>query len=784
MIKKLKIILISVTILLILLLFIPVKEPQRSYSTVLYSNDGNLLGAIIANDEQWRFPELDSVPYKFEKSIIYFEDQYFYKHPGVNPLSLFRALKQNLKAGKIVSGGSTLSMQLIRMTYNNPDRTVWQKIREIFNAFRLELNFSKKEILIKYTSNAPFGGNIVGLEAASWRYYGRKPHQLSWAESATLAILPNAPSLIRPGKNMQQLLKKRNFLLHKLYINNVLDSIEYELALMEKLPQKPHKLPSIAPHLLDRLNISNNEEKITSCIDYQLQKNVNRVVNRHYKNLSSNEIYNLAAIIVKIETGEVVAYVGNTSIKESKDHGNAVDIITAARSSGSILKPFLYAFMLDNGEILPESLVADIPTQMKGYSPKNYDLDYDGAVPASRALARSLNVPAVHMLHEFGVGRFLDYLRKMKFKYMNYSSDHYGLSLILGGAEVSLWDLAGAYSSFGRILNNYNFHSSTYSKKDFHEPILLKKDITLNKPSDFTENKQLISASSVWLTFEALLKVNRPSNELGWESFTSSHKLAWKTGTSFGFRDAWAVGVNKEYFVGVWAGNADGEGRPGLVGSIAAAPVMFEIFDLLPHSEWYDKPYDDLVKIPVCRESGYRASNLCNHIDSIYVPEAGLKTEACPYHKLIHLDKNKQYRVSSKCMKVSEMIHESWFVLPPAWEWYYKRKNPLYRTLPPYKPGCDEENHISVMQFVYPLNATNIYIPRDIDGKVQMVVFEIAHRYTNKKVFWHVDDTYLGETKEFHQMQFFANEGTHIVTAVDEDGNSIKIPVTFYNEKK
>ena len=437
MIKKLKIILISVTILLILLLFIPVKEPQRSYSTVLYSNDGNLLGAIIANDEQWRFPELDSVPYKFEKSIIYFEDQYFYKHPGVNPLSLFRALKQNLKAGKIVSGGSTLSMQLIRMTYNNPDRTVWQKIREIFNAFRLELNFSKKEILIKYTSNAPFGGNIVGLEAASWRYYGRKPHQLSWAESATLAILPNAPSLIRPGKNMQQLLKKRNFLLHKLYINNVLDSIEYELALMEKLPQKPHKLPSIAPHLLDRLNISNNEEKITSCIDYQLQKNVNRVVNRHYKNLSSNEIYNLAAIIVKIETGEVVAYVGNTSIKESKDHGNAVDIITAARSSGSILKPFLYAFMLDNGEILPESLVADIPTQMKGYSPKNYDLDYDGAVPASRALARSLNVPAVHMLHEFGVGRFLDYLRKMKFKYMNYSSDHYGLSLILGGAEVS-----------------------------------------------------------------------------------------------------------------------------------------------------------------------------------------------------------------------------------------------------------------------------------------------------------------------------------------------------------
>lgn len=778
--KKRTKLVIGITIVLIILYFLaPIKSPKRPCSTVLYSAENILLGAKIASDEQWRFPELDSVPYKFEQSIIHFEDQYFYKHPGINPFSLLRAFKQNIKAKRIVSGGSTLTMQVIRLNYDNPKRTIWQKLIEIVRALKLDLKLSKEEILIKYASSAPFGGNVVGLEAASWRYYGRKPYQLSWAESASLAVLPNAPSLIRPGKNMPELLRKRNLLLHKLLINNVIDSTEYDLALMERLPRKPHQLPRITPHLLDRLAVDNSQRKINSNINFQLQKNVNNVIERHSNLLSLNEIHNLSAIIVKIETGEVVSYVGNSINKYSGDNGNSVDVITAPRSSGSILKPFLYAFMLDNGEILPNSLVPDIPTQMKGYSPKNYDLEYDGAVPASRALSRSLNVPSVHMLHEFGVGRFLGYLKKMNFEHMKYSSSHYGLSLILGGAEVSLWDLAGAYSSFGRILNHFNANSSRYNKNDFHKPILLKNNIKSFNSDEYTENKQLISASSIWLTLEALLKVNRPNNELGWESFSSSHKIAWKTGTSFGFRDAWAVGMNKEYVVGVWAGNADGEGRPGLVGVVAAAPVMFEIFDLLPYSDWYDTPYDDLLQVAVCKESGFRASNNCNHIDTIYIPEAGLKSEACPYHKIIHLDKEKKYRVSSRCENPENMIHEPWFVLPPAWEWYYKRKNPFYKQLPPFRAGCSEKGEISSMQFVYPLKSTNIYIPRDIDGKVQMVVFEIAHRYPEKKVFWHLDETYLGETKEFHQMQFFADEGEHIITAVDEDGNSIKRQITF-----
>ena len=782
--KKYKILITTFLLIIISFLLMPINEPTRSFSTVLYSSEGKLMGARIAQDEQWRFPELDSVPYKFEKAILYFEDQYFYKHPGINPVSLFRALSQNIKEKRIVSGGSTISMQVIRMNYNNPKRTIWQKCKEIIKTLKLELKYSKKEILVKYTSNAPFGGNVVGLEAASWRYYGRKPHQLSWAESATLAVLPNSPSLIRPGKNMTKLERKRNFLLKKLWRNGVIDSLGYELGMMEKLPKKPYPLPRVAPHLLERLLLNHKEEKINSCIDYQFQRNVNNIIARHHKTLASNEIYNLAAIVVKVKTGEVISYVGNTSIDDSDDYGTDVDIIVAPRSSGSILKPFLYAFMLDNGEILPESLVPDIPTQMKGYSPKNYNLDYDGAVPASKALSRSLNVPAVHMLQDFGVGRFLDYLKKMNFSHMVYSADHYGLSLILGGAEVSLWDLAGAYSSFGRILNHYTSNSSMYINNDLHEPILLTKDITDIKSTEFAENKQLIGASSIWLTLEALQKVNRPENEMGWEAFSSSHKIAWKTGTSFGFRDAWAVGMNKEYLVAVWAGNADGEGRPGLVGTTAAAPVLFDIFDLLPQSNWYAKPYDDLISVPVCRESGFRASNICPNVDSVDIPLSGLKTDACTFHVLVHLDKNMKYRVNSGCESPSDMVHKAWFVLPPAWEWYYKSKNPIYKQLPPYKPGCNGENEIAVMQFVYPVKATNIYIPRDIDGKVQKVIFEIAHRYPEKKIYWHLDNTFLGETLEIHQMEIFANEGVHIISAVDEDGNTIRRKILFLNDYK
>ncbi len=448
---------------------------REPLSTVLFDRQGEVVGAHIADDGQWRFPAADSLPEKFSASIRLFEDEYFYRHPGINPLALGRAMVQNFRARRIVSGGSTITMQVIRLSRKGKRRTVAEKLVEMLLSLRLELAFTKADILRMYAANAPFGGNVVGLEAASWRYFGRDPFSLSWAESATLAVLPNAPSLIYPGKNRQKLLEKRNRLLKKLYERHYLDRISYDLSLAEPLPGSPHDLPSLAYHLAERFYSGNPGRRITTSLDGHLQARVNAILELHRQNLYGNQVHNAACLVVSVETGEVLAYAGNIRNDRHPEYGGDVDVITSPRSSGSILKPFLFAEMLYRGEILPNTLIADIPTRYGGYSPKNYNRNYDGAVPASVALCRSLNVPAVRMLYQYGNARFLQDLRELGFSTLRFSPDHYGLSLILGGAEVNLWELAGVYSSMARVLNHFSSYNGTYDEQDWHMPVLEKR---------------------------------------------------------------------------------------------------------------------------------------------------------------------------------------------------------------------------------------------------------------------------------------------------------------------
>ena len=373
------------------------KDPT---ATVITSNKNELLGALIADDGQWRFPENDSVPDKFKTCIIAFEDEYFYNHPGFNLISIFKALKENIDSGEIKRGGSTITQQVIRLSRKGKQRTYWEKFKEIILATRLEFRHNKDEILALYASHAPFGGNVVGLDAASWRYFNRNSEDLSWAESATLAVLPNAPSLIYPGKNQTQLLNKRNRLLKKLLENQTIDSLTYNLSISEGLPQKPYPLPQIAPHLMQTIAKNNKGQRIKTSVNKNLQQQTNSIVFNHYNTLKQNEIYNISVLILDVKTRKVLTYVGNAPT--DKNHQNSVDIINKPRSTGSILKPFLYAAMLDAGDILPNTLVADVPTQFGDYSPENFNKEFDGAVPAKRALSRSLNVPAVRMLQDFG----------------------------------------------------------------------------------------------------------------------------------------------------------------------------------------------------------------------------------------------------------------------------------------------------------------------------------------------------------------------------------------------
>lgn len=787
MTKTRRVLMASALVLVILFWFCLPRQLFNSPTAYIIDDDqGQLLGAAIAPDGQWRFPYDSIVPEKFKQCIITFEDKRFEHHPGVDFLAFGRAIRQNIKSGHVSSGGSTLTMQVIRLATHH-HRTFLNKLIEMVMAMRLELTYSKPDILALYSSYAPFGSNVVGLDAAAWRYFGRSPQQLSWGEMAALAVLPNSPSLVHPGKNRNILLKKRNLLLDKLAARHIIDKNTAYLAKLEPVPERPVALPALAPHLLERFKhdcqtgAHVGPTRITTSIKAGLQQQVNDIIERHHQVLAANHINNIAAIVLDVETGQALAYAGNIYHPEDTSMESNVDVIGAPRSPGSTLKPLLYAAMLHDGYMLPNSLMPDIPTQIAGYHPENFDLGYDGAVPASRALARSLNVPAVKMLQKYKYERFYDLLKKTGMTTLNQPADHYGLSLILGGGENTLWELSGAYADMARVLNHYNTYHGKYNPADYHSPVYAPVPYVTPK----LENSGLLDAGSIYYTLQAMEEVMRPGEEMLWQQFASTQRIAWKTGTSFGFRDGWAIGITPKYVVGVWVGNTSGEGRTGLTGINTAAPAMFEIFRQLPVArDWFDKPEGEMVKISVCRESGYRAGEYCTDTDEMWVPAAGLKSPVCPYHQLVHLDKTQQWQVNSDCVPPDQIVNKSWFVLPPAMEYYYKAKNYQYHSLPPFRADCSTADKGVPMELIYPKDGAKIYIPIEADGKRGRMICNAAHRQSGIKIFWHLDDQYIGVTKDYHQIALNPEPGMHILTLVDGDGNTIETKFEILDKGK
>ena len=730
------------------------------YSTVVTDRNEELLGARIASDGQWRFPPRNTTPEKIKECLITFEDKHFYHHWGVNPFAIGRAFYQNVKNKRIVSGGSTLTMQTIRLA-RNESRTFREKLIEMIWATRLEFRASKEEILSMYISHAPFGGNVVGLDAAAWRYFGHSADDLSWAESAMLAVLPNAPAMIHLSKGRKTLLDKRNRLLKQLLEKKTIDSSTYELAISEPLPDEPHPLPQIAPYLVSRFYQERNGEYSRSTINKGIQTQVEDLAERWSNEFGRSDIRNLAILVIDIPSNQVVAYCGNVHF-DRKQGGNQVDVIQAPRSTGSILKPFLYYAMLQEGSLLPDMLLPDVPVNINGFTPQNFSMQFEGAVPASEALARSLNIPAVTMLQRYGVPKFHSFLQQIGLKTINRSSSHYGLSLILGGAEATLWDVTNAYAMMGRSLLQ-----------------LPQRSCSLLLPtSRITESTDPFQPGAVWQTFDALKEVNRPE-EIDWKSIPSMQTIAWKTGTSYGFRDAWAVGVTPRYAVGVWVGNATGEGKPGLVGAQTAGPVLFDIFNLLPSSSWFTRPAGIFVEAEVCRKSGHLKGRFCDETDTLLVLPAGLRTEACPYHHLVTLSADESQRIYENCANTEPTLQKSWFTLPPVWEWYYKQHHPEYKPLPPFKAGCGEDT-FQPMQFIYPPMNARIKLPKQLDGSKGFLTVELAHNNPNATVFWHLDETYQAQTQDFHKISLQPAAGKHSLTAVDGEGNTIS--TTFFVE--
>ncbi|MBK9354579.1 MAG: penicillin-binding protein 1C [Bacteroidetes bacterium] len=735
------------------LLFFPFSLKQKPESIVLYDSELNLLSAHVSTHDQWHFESKTKIPFKYKQCLLHFEDKNYYSHIGISFKAIARAVYLNFKHGDEVSGASTITMQSIRISLKNPPRTYFQKIREVLLALRIEVKYTKEEILEYYVANAPFGNNVIGLEAASWRFYGKSSQKLSWAESATMAVLPNAPGLIYPGKNKERLLKKRNKLLQKLKDNKLISQDDYLMAIEEPLPQKPANLPNNAPQLLDFY--AKNGFKSGSYetnINGKLQKSILELLSNNGDELSN---FNVGILVTDLSSGEIISYIGNNpAIKV--EQGKNIDCIHSSRSSGSILKPLLYGLSLDDGLIMPNSLLPDYPSYFGAFTPKNNNLSHQGAVAANVALSRSLNIPMVYLLKSYGVGKFQHKLNEMGISTLNRKSTEYGLSLILGGAEVSLWDLNKTYVSMAMQLNKTS------------KPLIAIPEMKSIK------NKCDISDISIYHTFEAMKALNRPDEEGNWQQYNSAQKIAWKTGTSFGNRDAWSIGLTPKYAVSIWVGNASGEGNPLLSGIKTAAPILFEIFSMLPsNGNWFEKPDSGILERKTCKQSGYIASQYCEDWEMIKTPKYTTQAKICPYHSHDFVSKDEIFCITRKDDLAISGHLKNYLKLPPMMEKYYCKNHPEYEKTPQKFQNKGEADNIKM---IYPKPLQHIFIP--IKKENTGVFFaEVTHK-ENTTIYWHLDNFYLGETQHFHQIKINTTDGMHTLLAEDQNGNQES--VDFY----
>ncbi|MFT0475137.1 peptidoglycan glycosyltransferase PbpC [Pseudomonas antarctica] len=556
---------VGFVLLLIALLWLadriwPLPLPKDDLARVVLAEDGTPLWRFADANGVWRYPVHTSEvsPYYLEALLTY-EDRWFYEHPGVNPLALMRATWQNLAGARVVSGGSTLSMQVARLL-DPHSRTFHGKLRQLWRTAQLEWHLSKDEILTLYLNRAPFGGTLQGVAAASWAYLGKSPAQLTHAEAALLAVLPQAPSRLRPDRHPQRAQQARDKVLRRLAEFQVWPQSAVDEALEEPLLLAPRLEPSLAPLLARRLNRPDSPPLIRTTLDATLQRRLEDLLLGWRARLPEHT--SAAILVVEEESMAVRAYLGSVDINDAKRFGH-VDMISALRSPGSTLKPFLYGMALDDGLIHSESLLQDVPRRYGDYRPGNFSMGFSGAVPASTALSSSLNLPAVQLLEAYGPKRFAAEMRIGGVPLALPALAEPNLALILGGAGSRLEDLVSGYSAFARDGRS--------------AAIRLQPDDTLKE-------RPLLSPGAAWIVRRILSGQARPDRDPRAE-LVQRPVLAWKTGTSYGFRDAWAIGVGPRYLIGVWIGRPDGTPVPGQFGLASAAPLMLQVHDVLTNRD-------------------------------------------------------------------------------------------------------------------------------------------------------------------------------------------------------
>ena len=746
---------VFVVLFLVIDLIFPVSTNIR-YSQLILSDDHKLLNASLSSDQQWRMKaEIKEVNPLLIKTIIYKEDRWFRIHPGVNPVAIARALWQNISSHKRISGASTITMQVIRMLEPR-ERTFLNKLIECFRALQLELHHPKNEIIELYINLLPYGGNIQGIKAASFLYLDQEPQALSLAQIVTLAIIPNDPNHLRLGNGNERIVKERNFWLRKLSKYGLFDKKSLDDALMEPLTAKRFDAPKQIPHLARLLSGKYpGNPVINTFINAQLQDYVENTLNEEVNVYRGMGVGNAAVVLIDNHSHAVVAYVGSAGFMDSQFQGQ-VDGASSLRSPGSALKPFLYALAIDRGLITPKTILQDIPQNFNGYRPLNYDETFRGRLPASQALALSLNIPAVDLANRVGVDLFNEKLSRGGLKWIGERKKTLGLSVILGGCGVTLTELTSLYSC---LATNGIKHTLRFASAD-----------KTSGPDT------LFSPQSVWMINEILTGLKRPDLPNNFENSVNLPHIAWKTGTSYGRRDAWSFGYNPDYTVGVWVGNFDGTGIPELSGAEFATPILFKIFNYLSYNRkanWFKRPAGLDFRL-VCSESGLPPGESCtNLVMDDYIPAIS-PNRKCDHLVPVLVDETGSISYCHSCLPQAGYRTDFYPNLSPGLIAFYGDEQIPYRKIPPHNPLCKRVYH----------NDSPI-ITSLVDGKEYILYasakqqLQLAFTATSdvSKVYWYINDKFFREAVSGQKLFFKPAAGQVKISCSDDKGRNTDILV-------
>lgn len=738
--------------------------PERlseSHSPILLYEDGSVAHIQLAPDDRWRTEaNLNRIDPAYIQALLTIEDERFYWHTGFDPLSITRALFQNILSGEIISGASTLTMQLVRIVEPRP-RTYRSKMVETWRAMQLEWHFSKSEILELYLTFIPFGKNIEGIEAASLAYFGRLPKHLEAHQIALLIAIPQNPNARYPSpNNFGRLKQSRDHIAQLLLSKNALpieDEAELETGILNKpLPHRAQSFPRDIPHLMDQLKMHlPPSARIQTTLNSEIQASIQQALDERYLEYQRRGIHNATIVIAHKHTGEIKGLIGNFDYW-SGEHGSTIPAYSTMRSAGSTLKPFLYALSIDLGLATPSRIMEDIPHDFRGYQPRNYGASYHGLVTLRESLSQSYNIPFIELLSEMGLNEFLHHLSGLGIRKYERRKDALGLSAAVG-LEVTPLELTQAYlvlADMG-VMKELKLMDS-----EFLEQKIL--------PSFGVQNTASISDGASWLTGEALRQRDRPDFPERMQYTSRQKPFSWKTGTSFGFHDAWTAGWGEDYVAVIWFGNLNHDSSVHLIGSEAAGTVFFEVMERLEKAFVPPAKPASLTVVKVCAQTGHIPTSACTETISTLAPQTRVPTETCDEHHHIFVDSQGSRStpmctdepLTSKSVWVPSMEFQRWSKIPVA--------------LPPLAPGCRSSATInSMMKIDSPKPNHRILLLED--GQEQSIPLEATHNDPHAQLYWYIDQEFIGTSDESNQLWWTPTEGAHTISVEDSRGNSDNI---------